>query len=164
MHFLRADGGFTQTYRSGPNVPKEVSFLVILDVRACSLHLPTAHHARPGFCHGHIRRTSRLCVNWQYNGGWRVSCGFGPLLRTGLLCLPSLLRNGVPLRTSGAMDSASGSLPTPWGVWSVVYAIRTMPGCSLLTCYVERALHHPSASIPHLRLYEQDMATFPCAL
>ena len=97
--------------------------MVILDVRACSLHLPTAHHARPGFCHGHIRRTSRLYVNWQYNGGWRISCGFDPPLRTGLLCLPSLLRNGVPLRTSGAMDSASGSLPTPWGCgqWSMLF-------------------------------------------
>ena len=94
-----------------------------MDVRACSLRLPTAHHARPGFCHGHIRRASLLYVNWQYNCGWRISCGFDPPLRTGLLCLPSLLRNGVPLRTSGAIDSASGSLPTPWGCsqWSMLF-------------------------------------------
>ena len=49
--------------------------------------------------------------------------GFYPLLRTGILCLPSLLRNGVPLRTSGVIDSASGPLPTPGGCsqWSMLF-------------------------------------------
>ena len=163
MHFLRADSGFTLTYHSGPNVPRRYrfwSFWMCAHVAyICLLPIMPA--------------LDSAMVTY---GGQAVFVWIGNMMADGAFHVDLIhlyarvyvsalsLAEWCSIAYERGYRLSLWFAAYPLGVWSVVYAIRTMPGCSLLTCYDERALHHPSASIPHLHLYEQDMATFPCAL